>query len=469
MKWIGFIFCLVSGQIVFAQNMIWEKKFGWIRFDQLYDGVLASPGSVIAVGTSTQFGVIINGNLNNGLIALKINVETGDTVWLKGLNQYCYPPKCILGDNHLVYIAASESTSPNRLRLTIIDTNGTVFYRTTLDSTGEAPSVEKLIRTNDGNFLLIGTRSGIGPTPSNDMYAIKFDWLGNVLWNRSFNANPNSGGNHVEENAYNQYLLSGNAGSKIWRIKLDSAGNELENSFLYQTPSLVNFDENSSVLLTPDSAYSVSGNLSGSGQNYYFGKHKQGTNFILWGGEQPGYMAKPLVNRDKSLIQYRANNVIFHLNRLNEDSAVIWTSDLSNRLGSRSVILNKFIYLEDESAIALGFLFYLTGISNEFYFCRISNVGIPYDPSVTVSTRSKVKAESLVPYPNPVTSSLVFKGLKEEGVLFLYDLKGQMVKEMSIKPYQRVYLSGLAKGLYLYRIQVSDGGYYSGKLVKEGQ
>lgn len=205
MKWLLFVLGIFIEQDVFAQNILWENKFGWVRFDQLYDGVQASSNSVIAIGSSTKYGVLINGNINNGLIAIKINIETGDTIWLKSLNQLCYPPKCILGDNGLVYVVAPESTTPYRLLLTIIDTNGLLFFRKTLDSIGEAPSVEKLIRTTDGNFLLIGTRSGLGPTASNDMYAIKFDWLGNVLWNNRYNENPNSGGNHVEETPEGHY------------------------------------------------------------------------------------------------------------------------------------------------------------------------------------------------------------------------------------------------------------------------
>jgi len=269
----------------------------------------------------------------------------------------------------------------------------------------------------------------------------------------------------VEENPYNEYLLSGNAGSRIWRIKVDSVGNELENNFLYQSPSLVNFDENTSIFLTPDSSNSISGTMIGSSQNYYFGKHSQGSNIKFWGGEQQGYMAEIRVNDDKSLVQYRANNAIFHLNRLNVDSSIIWSTNMSNRFGARSVILNQFIYLQDESAIVLGYLFYLTSQSNDFYFCRISNVGVPYDPSLIVSNQPKIKGENLVPYPNPTESSLVFKGLKEEGQLYLFNLKGQVVKQMEIKPFQRVYLNDLPAGLYPYRIQTKKG-HHVGRVVR---
>ena len=135
-------------------------------------------------------------------------------------------------------------------------------------------------------------------------------------------------------------------------------------------------------------------------------------------------------------------------------------------MGSSSTNLNKLVYLPDSSAIALGFLFYLTSQANDFYFCRISNVGVPYDPSLIVSNQPKIKGVDLIPYPNPTESSLVFKGLKEEGQLYLFNLKGQVVKQLQLKPYQRIYLSDLPAGLYPYRVQ-GVNRVYTGKIVKE--
>ncbi len=448
-----------------AQEILWEKKMGWIWDDQFYDGAQVSEHSIISIGSSTKFGAIINGNIHNGLIAIKIDIETGDTIWLKNLNQLCYPPHSVKGGNGFTYIVAPESITPYRLRLTILDTNGNIFFRRTLDSSGEAPNIQKLIRTKDSNFIAIGSQRGFGPNLTVDMYAIKFDWLGNVIWNQRYNGNPNSGGNHIEEIPGNQFLLSGNAGSRIWRIKIDSAGNVLEDNFLYQTPSLVNMNASTAILSMPDTFNSVSGTMEGSSERFYFGKHKQVGNQRFWGGEQNGINYKPYVNTDGSIIQYTAKLGVFTMNRLSPDSSNIWTSNLSNRLGSSSTNLNKLIYLEDQSAIALGYLFYLTSISNEFYFCRISNVGVPYDPSIHVSNREILKGETLLPYPNPSLGTLVFKGLKEEGQLQLYNVKGQMVKELGVKPNQQIHVGDLVSGLYLYRIQTKTR-FFSGKVVK---
>lgn len=447
---------------------MWEKKFGWQLDDQIMDGFSASSHSVIGVGTSFKYGTSVNGNIKNGLAVIKIDIETGDTAWCKAVGMYCENPKCVPGEDGLFYIVGAESVVPYRLRVLLLDTNGNVIFRRTLDSTGSiGTNPQKLIRTSDGQFLLTGSMRGFGPGITLDMFALKFDFLGNVLWNNRYNVNPNCSGNHVEETPEGHYVLSGNAGARIWRVEVDSAGLVVDDDFLYQTPTSVVFDQTASVVSYPNFRNSISGSTMGSSQRYYFGLHNQSGNSPDWGGEQLGYMRRSLVNNDGSIIQYRANNAIFHLNKLADDSTVIWSKDLSQRFGAKSVILNTFIYLEDSSAIALGFLFYLTSQSLDFYFCRITNVGVPYDPqNPNTAVKGKTKGESLLPYPNPVASSLVFKGLKQVGLMCLYDLKGQIVKQLEIKPYQRVYISDLPVGLYPYRIQTVNK-VYTGKLIKE--
>lgn len=456
--------CFVC-QTAIAQEILWEKKFGWNTFDQLHDGIQISESSIIGIGNTEKFGTFVPGNTLFGLMAIKIDIATGDTIWMKNLYQMCNTPHCVAGENGLVYVVAPEAIAPYRLRLTILDTNGNIFFRRTLDSSGEAPNIQKLIRTKDSNFIAIGSQRGFGTPLTVDMYAIKFDWLGNVIWNQRYNGNPNSGGNHIEEIPGNQFLLSGNAGSRIWRIKIDSAGNVLEDNFLYQTPSLVNFDEKASIKEHPFQKRVLNGNISSSSSRYYFGLHNSSNNQKDWGGEQGGGIQKPYLNTEGNILQMRAN-FGYWLNNYNADSSINWSVTFTGKFGAQNFFLNQAIYLPDSSAVFVGKLGYIfTSQADDFFFCRIKNVGVPYDPSIHVSNREILKGETLLPYPNPSLGTLVFKGLKEEGQLQLYNVKGQIVKELAVKPNQQIHVGDLVSGLYLYRIQTKTR-FFSGKVVK---
>lgn len=454
------MFCL-------GQEIVWEKKFGWQQDDAFYDGFAISESRCILIGKTFKYGDIINGHLTYGLAAVKINHLTGDTLWMKSLSFFTFPPKAAFGQNNLIYIVSSRSLTPRRLTLTIMDTNGNVVYRPVLDSLDDLPSVEKLIATSDGNFLVTGSRRGLGPTLTVDMFALKFDFLGNVLWNNRYNANPNCSGNHVEETPEGHYVLSGHAGARIWRVEVDSAGNVLDDGFLYQTPTSVKFDQSAKVHSGPYEKNYLVGGIMTTPSRGYIGKHAFQGNLKNWGGETIGGIGSSFLNNDGAILFEKGGADSSFYWKVSKDSAIVWKMRLDGRLGTIGAGINKLVYLPDSSAIGLGAVLYLTSQSLDFYLCRITNVGVPYDPqNPNTTVNGRTKGESLLPYPNPVASSLVFKGLKQVGLLCLYDLKGQIVKQLEIKPYQRVYISDLPAGLYPYRIQTLDQ-VYTGKLIKE--
>lgn len=468
MKHYLFLIFLFRASFSLGQEILWERKFGWQLDDQIFDGFALSTDYAIFVGTCFKYGTTVNGNIKNGLVAGKVNIETGDTLWFKPLGMYCERPKCVLGENGLFYIVVAESVTPYRLRMLISDTNGNVIFSRTLDSTGSiGTNPEKLIRTSDGQFLLTGSMRGLGPGISVDMFALKFDALGNVLWNNRYNSNPNCSGNHVEETPEGHYILSGNAGARIWRVEVDSAGNVVNDDFLYQTPTSVIFDQSAKVYAGPYEKNYLAGGIRSTPSRGYIGKHELQGNVKNWGGETIGGIGSSYLNNDGALLFEKGGADSSFYWKVSKDSAIVWKLRLDGRLGTIGAGINKLVYLPDSSAIGLGAVLYLTSQGLDFYFCRISNVGVPYDPqNPNTAMKSKTKGESLVPYPNPMASSLVFKGLKENGMLYLFNLKGQVVKQMEIKPYQRVYLSDLPRGMYPYRIQTVNH-LYTGKLVKE--
>ena len=62
---------------------------------------------------------------------------------------------------------------------------------------------------------------------------------------------------------------------------------------------------------------------------------------------------------------------------------------------------------------------------------------------------------SVVPNPNNGIFSL--NGLNETGILQLYNMNGQLLKEMSVEPNQLIDIKGTPKGTYLISITLSKG------------
>ncbi|TLX72990.1 T9SS type A sorting domain-containing protein [Labilibacter sediminis] len=69
-------------------------------------------------------------------------------------------------------------------------------------------------------------------------------------------------------------------------------------------------------------------------------------------------------------------------------------------------------------------------------------------------------------YPNPVTNYLYFTNIVKEGILKLYSISGNLVMTKDISRLDKISLSNLPNGMYLYSIAM-DGETISGKLVKK--
>jgi hypothetical protein len=104
-----------------------------------------------------------------------------------------------------------------------------------------------LIKTNDNCFLAGGFSRGVGGDRSQsslanrDLWIVKFDQLGNKIWDKRFGGNSNEYCRHIIETSDNCFLLIGNSDSynfsdssgvnpdynDAWIIKIDGTGNAL--------------------------------------------------------------------------------------------------------------------------------------------------------------------------------------------------------------------------------------------------
>ena len=91
-----------------------------------------------------------------------------------------------------------------------------------------------------------------------------------------------------------------------------------------------------------------------------------------------------------------------------------------------------------------------------------------FNISVTsdVMSTSETAANELTIYPNPFSENLYISDVKNVKSISIMDSSGRVVKAMD-KPSGELYLSELAPGMYLLRIQFKDGSLKTAKVIKK--
>jgi len=137
------------------------------------------------------------------------------------------------------------------------------------------------IQTSDSGFIVLGNRSGfIG---NSDIYLLKIDKLGNIIWDKAFGNSSVEWGTDLKITSDNHYLISGytnqnsNSGYDVFLLKVDTLGNQL----WFKTYGGSDWDLGFSV-------------IESSGNNYYI----TGQTFSFGSGGGDVYLIKTSSNGD---------------------------------------------------------------------------------------------------------------------------------------------------------------------------
>jgi hypothetical protein len=100
-----------------------------------------------------------------------------------------------------------------------------------------------VLQTKDGGFILSGNTSSYGNLNPGygDVYIVKTDSLGNVVWASTYGGTDNEEGLQITESTDNGFIISGytnsfgNGQEDVFLVKIDSAGNSGCNQVLANT------------------------------------------------------------------------------------------------------------------------------------------------------------------------------------------------------------------------------------------
>lgn len=245
----------------------WEKLFAKKSTDAFRSAVEVPTGGFIAAGYTADF-------TPNDTDAYVVRLSAqGDTLWTKTLNgpqsrkDLFY--KVINTNNGFAFCGYSSSFNANgdEAYMVGMDDNGNITWQTIYGGPGR-DRAQEIVQTADGGYIVCGY---VAPFGNYSGFLLRLNNSGDTLWSKRFRATGStySDLNSVKELADGGYIACGQApnganGNDIYVIRTDASGNLLWSTFV-GTPD----NDNGDYILPADNGYVIAG---GKGFDGYFVK-----------------------------------------------------------------------------------------------------------------------------------------------------------------------------------------------------
>jgi hypothetical protein len=234
----------------------WQKTFGGSHNDRGYSIQQTSDGGYIIAGETWSFGA-------GGVDVYLIKTDSaGNLLWQKTFGGSGWDRGWSVQQTaDTGYIIAGDTWSPGvdegDIYLIKTDSDGNLIWHKTFGGSkcDWQGSVQK---TTDGGYIIAGSTSSFG-AGRDDVYLIKTDPNGNLLWQKTFGGSNWENGYSVQQTTDGGYIIGGKtygAGyHDVYLVKADSAGNlQLQKTFGGSSE-----DEGHSVQQTTDGGYIIAG------------------------------------------------------------------------------------------------------------------------------------------------------------------------------------------------------------------
>jgi hypothetical protein len=235
-------------------NIIWAKTYGGTDWDKASSVQQTSDGGYIVAGWTESFGA---GWADIFLIKTDTN---GNIIWAKtygGTSRDVASSVQQTSDGG--YIVAGWTDSWGGILLIKTDANGNVMWAKTYGGTynDRASSVQQ---TSDGGYIVAGWTRSFG-AGDYDVFLIKTDASGNIIWAKTYGGTYSDHAYSVQQTSDGGYIVAsytwsfGAGSDDIFLIKTDANGNVMWAKTYGGTYN----DRASSVQQTSDGGYIVAG------------------------------------------------------------------------------------------------------------------------------------------------------------------------------------------------------------------
>ncbi|OWY16754.1 T9SS C-terminal target domain-containing protein [Sphingobacteriales bacterium UPWRP_1] len=443
-------------------NEFWNKVIqGGSQYSTMFFGnsMIKFDSAIYMAGVkgqnSTETDIVImaldlDGNLNETYIYPTPDETEGNTQIVKTTDN-----GFLLNSWTSAYYASTNTNGPSRFFCLKIDENGNAIWSKKYGYDAVPLYAEQ---TQDGGFILSGYK--YSSATGYDMYAVKTDSLGNLQWQQTYGTDLDDGGCWVKQMENGNYMIIG----------IINDGNDLKSKLYY-----AHIDLFGGIIIGSEHLYS---------KNNYYGIESP---FIIYPNNKTivvtvSFGPPPIWE--------------FAITQFSPEGEILSETPISSGFGGEDYI-RDIEPTPDGGYLLVGFNYtspaksWVLKVDSLGNSCGIAPCDSIAYPLSTTPARFEPSPQATL-YPNPAKgSTTITYSLPPQlpfAVLELYDLQGQKVQywvlpaggssplnQLPLNPLkgtftQTIDLSGIAAGVYVWRMAV-PGGYEryeaSGKLVVE--
>lgn len=432
--------------------------------NEAYDIIQTFDSGYMVVGEAHTFDSLGKSDI----FILKLT-PTGDTSWGKtygGLNSD-YGYKIIqLSDSGYIISGYTESYGSGIRDAYVMRLNsvGDTLWAKAYGGNSIDGSSD-FIQTKDGGFLLVGNTFSFGAGGS-DVYAVKIDRNGTVLWEYAYGGINNDFGNSVVQTQDSGFVISGSSESfgsgqrDVYVLKLDSIGTLVWSKVFGGTGN----ESGKSILELANQDLIVMGNTRSYGkgaEDYYLLRLNSLGDTVMtrvYGGASIDFGESVKQTPDKGFILAGYTN---SFNTWNYDVYIVKTDSLGNSGCHQSVtstVIGSPTTVRTTTVSTIG-----TGSSSKDAVIKIGNTKTHPVNACNINSVLEITSKNQVSiFPNPVHD---FFSIRNEGEsignstqITLLDVNGKTLHTFFLTPSTSQFdMSTYPKGIYLVRIETRLG------------
>lgn len=449
-----------------AQDMIWERTYGGSRNDGAFAVIQSNDGGIVMAGFSSSFGV----NFVEDVYLIKTDAS-GNAIWnrtIGGNLQEIATDIKQTSDGGYILSGYEQVSNVNDPFLIKTDSLGNVVWKRSYDNGLNLDDrAHSVIQTTDGGYVFAGQTRILDQFPHYDMYVVRTDATGNVIWSRlyGYTTYGNDVAMSVDQLNDGSFVIGGFTQSSIWSsyvLRVNTTGDVLWTRSRpddYQS-------ECYSVIRTRDGNIALTGTSVSFVTDTDFLIEKLDINGnLLWekiyGGEnaESGQSIKELASGGfvvSGMAAQQSTSWNMNVLQLSNSGDTVWSRQFGGSSDDRGYAVE---ILNDGNILSAGWVYSFGAGGGDVYLLKLSLQNVSAVNSIS-GVMPSFKLHQNFPNPfNPATKIMYELTARELVTLRIYNVLGEEVGEI-VNEYKSPGVfeidfdgSSLPGGVYFYRME----------------